>query len=249
MPYGEAGIVELRGQSGLILELQKDGPKVIQWAPDDKRALEVELRMHIVDWERTIAFPQPPLVRWKFTYGHGVQTWNVPIALPPSLASTAVNYEQALLPQRGIVVRHSVRELKIEPRALARWDIDAPGSGPTLPAPAYTKVQISLEPVYSEDQQPPNRQEFVYGNPAGTSQFHTFPAEANEFRVFNLIGRPFALGVSTFRFTDLGGTAISAAVDSSLYGTFTPIPPGAAQWIATIVAPALAQSIGVEYRR
>jgi hypothetical protein len=229
-PYaGASDVVKLRGPAGQIITLNGDGPNTLQWAPDDKRAMELEFRMLIVDWQRPgVGSAAPPNLYWSLTFGHGQMTWYNPTAPAPALAALAGFFKPNLLPQRGLVLRLPARELKFTMRALERQ------TDPPQPAPDFTKIQVSVQPIVGMQTPVLPKQHGFYAPLLALAEttVQTFPAEATEFRVFDISGRPFTLGVLTLSFANLNSGTVGAPQDASLYATFQPIPVFAAEWFA-----------------
>lgn len=247
MPYLDGSEIKLRGPSGLILELVSNGQRQFQWAPEDKRALDVELRAFIVDYGPVPPgpdAPDPPVVRFGMTFGHGVQTWNHPIATPYGLAGTIGGAQITVpwvLPARGLVMRMSCRELFFSLQSPSKLVDPATGPWP------YTKVQVSIQPVHSARLPAIARQQYgMTAPPAGSFYLETFPPEATEFRLFDNQGRPFAAGADLITFQDLGGGQLGAGVDVALYATFQPIPVNAIGWSAGTPDPTV--GVSAEYR-
>jgi hypothetical protein len=215
MHYGEGSVVALRGNSAQILELQKDGPISIQWAPDDYRVLDVEIRAEILDFQPfDIAVPtSPPLVLWSLQFGHGRQTISLP-SLPGFLGG--VTALAALfhytLPARGMVQRLAAREIKLTLRSPALLD----GSAPY----AKTKVAVSFAPTHSMAS---NSMPMQIDAPSGLL-FNTFPVEAREWRLSDSAGRPFAPAAVTFGILTQTAQAIGLALDAADWAQFRPLP-------------------------
>lgn len=154
LPYsGAPAALRLRGPSAQILKLNMAGPVAIQWAPVDRRALEVELRV-LPLWSSAFALFDPgkiPIVFYQLRYGHGVYTWNEPREPPAPFSATGfVEFQPYVLPARGMLLRLSVRECQLTLRC------DRTVDGTPVDR---NDIAVSFQPVYSA--QPPARKSVV----------------------------------------------------------------------------------------
>jgi hypothetical protein len=235
LQWGAHGAVGLRGPYGQILTLEGDGQRSLQWAPEHRDALELEVRARIVDYGPDPGFPSvAPLVRFRLTYGHGQLTLQDPFLCPFTLQGGIDAYTQTVLPARGTVFRVAARELEIS--FFQPCKIDSTAAWPQV------HVAISVLPVYAPATVVP-RQHYTatLPLPAGLP-IEPFPPWATEFRCFDDQGRPFAAGTGNMTFFTLGGALIAApSVGIEQYATFQPIPVQAAAWGPPVPC-------GVEYR-
>lgn len=244
MQWGEDAHVNLRGPSGQILTLQGDGRKSIQWAPVKKEALEVEVRVFIVDWGPNAGMPnEAPVVRWSMKYGHGKLTWNAPYLTPWPLGAGGQLFTDYPVPARGLVFRVNAREIELTLHSPAKLDASAPWP--------ETKVQVSFQPTFGA--QPPlfPRQHYCAFQPlpSGGIPFEPFPPEANEFRIFTAEGQPYTGGASNITFLTAGGLFLAApSLDVGLWADYVPIPVYAIGWGVSFPLGPYPYPAGANYR-
>lgn len=212
----------LRGQSAQLLKLQSDGPIALTWAPTDKRATDLEIRMQILNIAADGDI-NPPVVRWHMQLGHGQYVWNQPPLSAPFSGAAPV-YADYILPARGAVLRMSTRELTI------RLHQDGKRDAPLLPPYASIVVSVSFLPCMG--MRLPTFAQSDYAAVPGVVGLpcSPFPAEANEFRVFNDHGLPFAAGPTLFFIGILG--EVYGPYPLASYGAYTPIPTSALGFIS-----------------
>lgn len=223
LPYvGASDVVFLRGPSAQLLNLEGTGPKQIQWAPEDRRAMDIEIRARIVNIDGIdplVPEPQdPPLVRWNIEVSHGQYVWHDPLLqLPYHGAPQSI--QQSAMPARGLQFRVTSRETRMQ------FQMQGTVKGVRVPPFPAVTVSLSFIPVIGETLPLYPTQNFgnafsvsdpAFGDTIG------IPASATEFRVFDADGKPFAaVGGLTFvgLVSDLYGTGTLAT-----YANFTPIP-------------------------
>lgn len=242
---GSVVTTKLRGNPGEILTLPGPAvggapynPLMLQWNPEDRRALEVELRARIVEIQFVgggIAASCMPNVRWYVELGHGSTVWTRPSK--PLVTGTTIKTH--LLPARGLMLRASVREMKffvgVDP--FPADNIVFAGLGGTI---AQVKVQVSYQPVVSQLAAWP-RQDVTIGG-----EIFQFPMEANEFRVRDQNGQAFGGGAGP-GFVFIGPTVGPLfASTADLYADWSPIPDVANSWEMAAIAPSTVAL--VEYR-
>lgn len=187
MPFDESGMLVLRGPSAQILELQRDGLKTIQWAPDDKRVLDLELRAYVVDFQPRSGIEQrrAPVVRYSLRYGHGVGVVDVPASAPIVADAAENSIIPNILPARGLVLRLSSRECLMRFYSPCRLDDQEPYD--------VTKLAISVQPTQVVGSALPREQ---YAQNRDFEQLqeikvNLFPPEASEWRLYNGDGQPY----------------------------------------------------------
>lgn len=237
LKWGAHGAVRVRGPYGQILTLEGSGPRSLQWAPETRDALELEVRARVVDYGPDPGFPSiAPLVRYRLTYGHGQLTLQDPIVCPFTIEGGIDAYTQTVLPARGTVFRVAARELEIA--------FFQPSKIDNAIAWPQVHVAVSVLPVYSpQGVKPQQHYTATAPLPGGVGlPIEPFPAWATEFRCFDDQGRPFAAGAGNMTFITLGGELIAPpSVGVAEYATFQPIPVQAAAWGPPVPC-------GVEYR-
>lgn len=217
--YGPGATVELRGQSGALITLQGTGNQTIQWAPDDYRALDVEMRAVLVDFKPfDINAPTPiPDVRWAIrALGHGKNTYSLPL-LPAILNQFAAlsQFFEFSLPQRGMVERLTAKEIKLAFTAPALI-----GGGPTI----YDTVTIAVSfmPTHSMASNSMPRQ--VYA-PSGFL-LNPFPVEAREWKLSDAFGVPFVALAQQFGILDFAAQG-PVNLDPHDWADWRPVPANA----------------------
>jgi hypothetical protein len=219
--YGEGSVIELRGPSAQILTLQGVGPQLIQWAPDDYRVLDVEVRMQLLEFNPfDINVPTaPPLVTFSLRFGHGRQTFTLPF-LPGYLGGVAAltTFNDYTLTHRGHVLRLTARELQLRLQCLQDTGF---GANP------YTtvKVAVSFAPTHSMCGDSMPRQHVGTG-----FNFNQFPPEAREWRLSNVQGLPYAAAVATVDIIDIANRPIVLGADAAQWANFQAIPQFAYFW-------------------
>lgn len=222
LDFGEGGGISLRGPSAQILTLQALGAQTIQWAPDDYRVLDVEVRMQLLDFQPfNIAAPAtlPPNVTYSLQFGHGRQTFSLPF-LPGFLGSLAslTTFNDYTLAHRGQVLRLTAREIKL----LLRCQQDTGGA----PNPySQVKVAVSFAPTRSMASNSMPLQHVATG-----FNFNQFPVEAREWRLSRADGLPYAPAAATVDILDITGQTIVLGADASQWANFQAIPQFAFFW-------------------
>lgn len=227
LPYtsGAVDLMPLRGPSGQVFTITRGGENEIQWAPTDRRACDLEMRVGIVGWLHNGALlsAPDPIVRWFLQIGHGSYVWiePPPALIPQNVPSVARNY----LPTRGMVVRLNTREL----RFLARFE----GNFGAIQTYDNIALSVSFQPVIAMQQPMFPQSELVEPPVAlGTGLLHKFPAEAQEWRLFDREGQPFAAGTVDVSLSSVGG-GVSGPFDRSVWADFLPISPRMWGWSLT----------------
>jgi len=153
-------------------------------------------------------------------------------------------FVQNVLPARGLALRMNAREWEFQ--------VFSPSKVDNTDAYPVTKVAISIEPTYGAvDVATVPRQHYSATAPApgGALPLEPFPPEANEFRIFDEQGQPYAPGSGLITFFDMGGQLIAApSVDIATYGTFQPIPVHAIAWGPPFQPHGAPWSCSAEYR-
>jgi hypothetical protein len=222
---GGLEVMPLRGPSAQLLKLQSDGPIAITWAPTDKRATDLEVRVRLIDVIGADGDINPPVVRWHMQLGHGMYVWNQPPLSAP-FAGGAPVYADYALPARGVVLRMSTRELTIRLRQIGKRD---------APFDLYPALIVSVSFLPCIGMRLPAFAQQDYSPTVGGAGLPAapFPTEANEFRVFNDHGLPFAAG--DIYFVGVLGATIGPYPLAS-YSAFSPIPVDAIGFITSVPA-------------
>jgi hypothetical protein len=219
--YGGGSEIQLRGPSAQILTLQGDGPQTIQWAPEDYRGLDVEMRVEILDWLPFVQEQSPPDVRFQLQFGHGRQTYSLP-QFPGILAgfTAGAPFYSYSVPARGYVHRMTSREIKMLVMQPSR--VDGGDPYPTV------RVAVSYMPTSGMAH---NSMPLVHYSGLGTVNLQPFPIEAREWRISNLNGAPFAALAATVNFLDPSLAFVAGgSVDAASLADWTPIPMLALFW-------------------
>lgn len=221
--YGSGPTVaRLRGNSGEILTLNKGGPLSLQWAPEDKRATDLEIRAQIVDFQpfNSAAPTSPPDVRFSLDFGHGKNSYTLPFLPGFFAAGTALAaFFSYSVPARGMVLRIAARELKITFQTLSKISV------PNVP---YDKTSIAVSFVPTSGMSTPIMPSQLYA-PSGFL-INRFPVEAKEWRLSDAAGRPFAPAATTFGILDLSLQAIALGLDPAQWADYRPIPHDGFFW-------------------
>jgi hypothetical protein len=249
---GSKTIVKLRGPSSqtlsLIASADPTNPhrpiasrQMIQWLPEDREAMEVEIRAVYAAVPRQLPGPPPvplpiPAVWWTAEFGHGKATYRRPDHAFPSGAIAGLPAQDYLMPVRGLYLRGSFRELKLT-FYLGNTLEPAPfDTGELVPS---AKIIVSFQPVLSSVAPVWPRQQFAWFVGAGPTAMGIvlWPMEAHEFRVRQLGNSlPFALGSCFVQFLGINGAVIGAA-DANALQDWTPIPIGAYSYVVTAANP------------
>lgn len=239
LPFGEGGTVHLRGPSGQVITIDSNGTKQIEWTPDDRRALEVEVRAAVIARAPLPLLPfQDVIVRAQIQIGHGKVNFTSPAIADAEQVFTYTS-ENWILPARGALWRLSTRELRITFQAVQMTD----GS----PPPAHTSIQVSIQPCSGMTRPLVPQSNYFSGQAESPVAICMFPMEANEFRVFRTdTGLPFAAGtdVLTLLSPRFGS---SGPQDPANYGVFRPIPWRMIGFKINNIATTLPVPCGVEY--
>ncbi len=224
---GIPSVMPLRGNSSEVLTMAIGQKKSIQWAPTDRRAQDVEVR---IVW---LAFNSPtggahtdPQVFYTLEYGHGRSVVTEPTA---RLFTRPGGYN---VPARGLVTRVSSRELMV---SMTYW-----GGYSTAAEYESVSVQVSFLPVTAMT--PPPMPVGDVATRSIANKLAIFPAEAHEWRLFDQFGQPFAPGFAT----DIELYAASGQLlpnpgvftlqDRSKYADWSPINIRWAAWNMNIAA-------------
>jgi len=237
--------LQLRGPFGQVIALEGDGPRQLQWAPEERDAQELEFRAFILNYGPNPGFPSTaPLVRWGLKYGHGQMTYQLPIVCPYTIEGGIDAYTQNVLPARGLVLRMQCREFEITFSQPSKIDQSA----------AWPQVQIavSMQPVYASQVPLVPKQHYSANLPlaggAGTP-LEPFPPEATEFRVFDEQGQPYPGGAGLMSFITLGGQLLAApSLGLDVFADFQPIPVLAAAWGPPFDPLTTGYMVSAEYR-
>jgi hypothetical protein len=221
--YGEGSVIELRGPSAQILTLQAAGPQLIQWAPEDYRVQDVEVRLQLLDYQpfdvNAVTPTPPPNVIYTLRFGHGRQTFTLPFCPGFFGAFAALRaFSNYTLPHRGHVLRLTAREIFVELQALQ--DIDG-GANPY----ETVKVAVSFAPTHSTAGNAMPIQHVASGFVA-----NPFPVEAREWRLCDARGLPYAAAAATVDILDMSGRQIAAGVDAVNWAQFQQIPMFGFSW-------------------
>jgi hypothetical protein len=240
---GPIETTKLRGPSSQLLTLPRVvfpaayvpgvGPVTIQWLPEDRRALELELRCEIVSSTAGTAanLPDPtaigdqPLIYYRLEIGHGKAVYTRPSG--PTKAVSTTHEQDYVLPIRGLYLRLSTRELKLTLYSPGVFNI--PPMPVTHPTPCkQSVVRVSFQPVLDSGSAPtfPRGDAHFAPSAAYAPGVKQFPMEANEWRVRKLNGLPFAAGVTSLVFVGLNGGALALGglTDAASFADWTPIP-------------------------
>lgn len=227
MPYaGGSSELYLAGPSGQVIELEADGVNTIQWAPTDRRAMEVEIRIRLMTHlnpERILN--DPPLLRASMFFGHGKLTWQEPYFAPPFATSEVGGffaYERYGIPARGVVWRVDARELKLL--------LQSPGTLNGQPSYPRTSVMVSFQPCSAMERPVFPQVDFGVTAIDPTIIAAPFPQAANEWRIYDDKGLPF-----------LAGNIVAAGLETESYvvpraqlADFRPIPFHAVGWVCDV---------------
>ena len=213
---GEA-CVDLRGPSGVSLNLSGFASKQIAWEPVKRGQMELEVRARIVGTSAIIG--SIPIVRWDMELGHGKNVYREPNPALPQIAGTPMlKYS---LPARGMIFRINARELRLF------FELQGPLAGVPIPELA---IRVSIMPCLGAWCPCPIHQAIAFPF-AGVQQ--PFPAEAREWKLTNeaglpIVGQP-ALSVL---FVGVAG-ALFAPTAANQFQDWSPIPHDAAGWVAS----------------
>lgn len=202
----------------------------VKWATTDRRVLPVEIRIALVGWNpgipaNTLASMRDPILGYTLDIGTGMS-----IALQ-SPAATAIAKTGFALPARGAVARVLARDV------LVRLRFDGHHDNPLLPTDPrfeWVDLAVSFTPCDDLTIAPPPTAAYSLG---WTKPYQPFPPEANEFRIVDLVGKPYAANFSRdiyFR-TAIGGilrnqSNADLVFDRAAFGDWTPISPRVAGW-------------------
>jgi hypothetical protein len=207
---------ELRGPSAQLITLQGPAARVaIQWLPEDRRVLDVEVRMRVVGTRGFIFGDFPPVVEYSVQLSQGLYVWSEPPINYPVSNDTTFPIANTVLPARGVVFRAPTREMSITlaaPRVLF---------GGVMPPDHTTIVSVSFAPSSGMFLDVwPKHSMFDFLAPQHNDP--SFPIAANEWRVSNFqSGDPMTVGSVTYATLTggvLGSTALASLAD------FRPIP-------------------------
>jgi hypothetical protein len=229
MPYaGGESDVALAGPSGQVIELAADGVNTIQWAPVDRRAMEVEIRIRLLNHlnpDRVLS--DPPLLRASLTFGHGKLTWQEPFIAPPFATSEVGGlfaYHRYAVPARGVVWRVDARELKLY--------LQSPGTLSGAASYPRTSVMVSFQPCQAMERPVFPQMEYAVTALGPPIVAAAFPQAANEWRLFDANGLPF-----------VAGDVVCAGLEVETYtvpraqlADFRPIPFHAVGWLCDVPA-------------
>lgn len=194
----------LRGAAGDTLDLSEGGFSSFVWETEERRALDLELRIRIVAVKDTAPYVVPN-VQYRLDFGHGDKSWKVPpLAAVPTLGTLQATM---FLPARGIVLRLSARQLQVDVKNLVTTQL--------------VKVDVSVQPSRAPISAIPYVQ-------LGTDNW--LPMDARYLRVRQPSGSVFAAAAATIQFFTLNGQALTLPVDPTTTGwsEYQPIPPQAA---------------------
>jgi len=206
-------VITLRGPSSQTLDLQGSGAAgavastVLEWAPEDRGASEVEIRARIVSTTALLGIE--PIVRWFSEIGHGDQVWREPTPVLPVIAGAP--YLDYGLPARGMSWRVTSRQFRI-----GFHNQGTLGGAPVV----RTTVQVSVLPAWGAFWPV-----YPYQHLAVPFLGHQqpFPITAREFKLTDLAGLPLALLAVSTTLIGLNGGLLSVQ-DGALYADWTPVP-------------------------
>jgi len=201
----------LRGAAGDSLIVRESGFDSFVWEPEDRRALDLELRLRLVSVQDTAAYVIPQ-ARFKMTFGHGDVSWQIPPR--PAIAVAGAVEFLPIIPARGLVFRLSARQLQIDVFNNVATQI--------------LKCNVSVQPQHSCCGPTPYVQ---------LGQDDWLPMDAKEMRVRRPDGSVFAAATALIQFFSLNGLGVTAAIDPTTTGwsDFQPIPPQAASIHASVL--------------
>jgi hypothetical protein len=205
-------VAELKGVAGVAMTLQGIGLETYEWeAGKTRQALDLEIRAIITS---TLALDgKTPVVRWYAEFGVGDNAFTYP---PRRAQANLLQFQFAILPARGLVLRTSARQFRIS--FTGGFDID----GGDVPE---NTVTIGVQPSAASILRP-----LPYAQFAEAEELCAFPMNASEFRVREpMDGAPFSIGACTVGFLGLLDEALATAdvADAGL-SQWSPIPPMAA---------------------
>lgn len=214
LPFaGAATLIPLRSRAGWTVRLEPGQPQKCGWIPDDRRALELDVQLQILNAEGS--FDAPPRVLWRYQQGHGALTYDVPRY---SAADRGDAPQRGyVVPARGLRQRLAVREFTIELLLADPASEDEPGA---------VTLNCSFQPAHSG---------VAIVSP--TSDMHlatvgppcVLPIGATELRFcIPDTGLPFGAG-PTVVFYDLFGNVLATPTLIS-YADWKAIPISAAFW-------------------
>lgn len=118
--YGASGKVDLLGNASELIEITHTNPVTVSWAPTDRRAMDVEVRVSLQQipglTAPTLAIGAP-WVRWGVRTAHGASVIDEPQASFPLKPGTFDAFADiprtmlSLMPGRGLHFRVNTREL------------------------------------------------------------------------------------------------------------------------------------------
>lgn len=222
LPVGTGGdVISLQGPSGQVVELAGDGANTLQWAPIERRAMEVELMIRLLAHTNPAGINNdPPILRASVQYGHGVLTWQDPF-MPPPFASGALVYENYGVPARGIVWRLAAREIKVVLRSSGRKS-----GGAAYPK---TSVYVSFLPCDGMVRPVWPQNDFAVTSLVPLV-IAPFPVGATQWRIFDQNGAAFAAGNVSY----VGLESETYTVTRASLADFRPIAYDAVGYVANV---------------
>ena len=215
IPWAGRNIV-LRSPASQSLDIEGTGEKLLSWEPEDKEALDLEVRARIVGTTATAL--QTPVVRWWTETGHGNSVWREPT---PFDQSAAIRMRDWSLPGRGIVFRVAARRFRIAFRGAGL--VSDPAS-----LVARNTIQVSIMPTYTNACGCP----YTSSNFAPLDVVHAFPMTAREWRLMTNDGLPVSGGPPRVDLIAVSG-AVIATMQQQDYDDWNPIPHEAAGYRLT----------------
>lgn len=199
-------VVSLDGTAGDVLLAQGDGVIAYEWSPEDRRALDLELRARVVDTSAGLG--ETPIVRYRMEQGHGDRSWSIPD--PPFGIVSGTLSADPILPGRGLLLRFTSRRVQIT----FHGGFNLAGG-----AVAFNKIGVSVQPATG-----PRAPTFPV-TLAVPALVNPFPMGAREFRIRDVDGQPFSLGAAALVFSSLVGQLLLVIdVLTGGFGDWQPIP-------------------------
>ena len=215
-------VVKLTAPASQQLKLQGDGSIGINWDPEDKAAMQVEVRARVES--TSVPVDEIPLIRWSSEVTHGHAVWTEPAQTQKELAQLVPSLDYAL-PGRGMVWRTSSRRFTITFRNAGEL-----GTGDDI---ASSKLLVSILPVWGGLVDVYPYAHVSQNIPASNLQRNVFPMTAREWRLMTVLGRPVTAAAIDIQLSGVTGQPLpgGGSVDAADYSDWQPIPFDAAFWI------------------
>ena len=209
--------IVLRSPASQSLDLGGTGEKLLSWEPENKEAIDIEVRARIVGTSATVA--QTPIVRWWTETGHGNSVWREPT---PFDVTSAVRMRNWSLPGRGIVFRIAARQFRI--------GFQGDGIAGNPAAVIRNTIHVSIQPTYTA----PCGCPYTSSDLVPIGEVHAFPMTAREWQLMTADGQPVTGGVPDVEFIAVSGRVV-ATMQQQDYSDWRPIPHDAAGYRLTDV--------------